>query len=267
MVKERQDFSPKLADVEKAADKILQDSSVSLRLKEDDFEDVFDSEEIQRDRQTVANIKEGFRKQLEHFAPDEIKRAERGKMISEALEVVIHTQAESSNWFGENALTTRTTEYDDLVNGVDIVVEFDIGSELEPQIIALAIDASMLPKFSSVKKKIDNNIKKVVDNTKPMKVKYFESQIDGQKKKLNMIVPAVIGLEGNNANELILLLKQLLAIKETIKQGQESKSLTSRKGEVQKQLEKHPAQIIFLKELIVQLEMYLKLFGDKQDER
>jgi len=61
------------------------------------------------------------------LGPREAKKFELGKDRSEALEEIINSQIESSNWFGENAMSQQLSRYDDIFNGCDVVVEFDQG--------------------------------------------------------------------------------------------------------------------------------------------
>ena len=172
-----------------------------------------------------------------------------GKKRSESLEIIIGDQIELNNWFGPDALFNRTTEYDDFFNGVDAVAEFK--NKEKPQRLALAIDATMKADLTGVKKKIDRNISKLLNNN--LEVKYFESKIDDYKGKLKNVIPVVLGVEGEDADELVHKFAELIHLKKKLYKNDSDEKLISEK---KNQLAQHPVQIIFLKEIKLQLDMY-----------
>lgn len=165
---------------------------------------------------------------------------------AEALEVIIGEQSELAEWFGSNVYAIRTTKFDDYFNGVDMVLEFDLEGEEGIERVSLAIDASSAD-FDVVNKKITRNINKILgDGEKAPEVKYFKSEADPNfKGKLENIIPVVIGIEGKNVDELA--------------EKYSSKSSN-------KEMAAHPAQRVFLEEIKVQLEFYLKLLEINCDQ-
>jgi len=129
--------------------------------------------------------------------------------------------------------------------------------------VVLAIDASMRPDFFSLKRKMDRNISKITGN-KSTEIKYFESQIDETKGTLDMIVPVVVGIEGANADALIKDISQLINLKKITEKNEDIKLKIKNKL---KEIENHPSQIVFLQEIICQLEKYQQLFEEKDDEK
>lgn len=229
------------------------------RINPDQFKGVYPAEEIRRDQEVVKGLNDHFEAPLENLGSEDRERIKRIKETSSAVETIVADGSESYDWMGENATAVVTSTYDDWVNGIDGVVEFSQNNrDEEPQRIALAIDASMNPDFGSVHKKVTRNIQKMTGDDKPPRVKYFESQITGKKGPLEMIVPVVVGVEGAHARELIVLFSDILFLRKkpnkTAKDSEQLKILN-------KKMETHPAQIIFLEEIKEQLQTYLELSG------
>jgi hypothetical protein len=185
---------------------------------------------------------------------EEVKRKIReGKERSEALEIFIVDGGEEFQYFGEKAYLSRTAKIDDFKNGVDAVVTFDLPDK-NPYCIALAIDASMKPTFESVEKKLNRNLTKVIgDSRKGLEVKYYESPITKKKERLGLIVPVVVGLEGDNSNKILAIFADIIRLR--MKEGQTAEENQRLQNTIEK-IKNHPAQIIFLQEIKKQLEMY-----------
>lgn len=227
----------------------------------EDFLGIFSKEEIQTDNQSLRILKERLAAQLDHLPSEDRKRVEEGKRRSDALEVIAGDQVELNDWFGPNAVVTRTTEFDDFMHGVDAVVEFNLGDEEHPERIALGVDASMRADAQTVEKKISRNIRRVSGEDDPAMVKYFRSQIQGPDGKvfegsLETVVPVVIGIDGENCDQLMGTFAQLIRLRRNKERTETVKSLTREKMQ---EMQKHPAQKVFLEEMKIQLEMYTGL--------
>lgn len=218
----------------------------------DESKSGFSQLDVKRDIETTEKMEERFKKDWDHLPENDIQRIKEGKKRSEALEVIIIDKGEEMNWFGERAHLSRTSRFDDIFNGIDGVLEFDI-QESNPYGIALEIDASMKPDQETMKKKITRNTDKVLGKGKAIEVKYFQSKISGEKKKLTFVIPVVTGVEGDNANKLIELFADIERLKKPGKDEELQKKIDEAKN--------NPAQLIFLKEIKMQLEMYSKLLG------
>lgn len=244
---------------------LVLNSASQERPNERDFTDLYSQGVIDRDLEVVHILERKFHDNLEHLNPAEIKRVEEGKKRSEALEVIMVEGGELHNWFGERGFLSRTGKYDDY-NGIDGVLEIVQGDEesgeLEPHNIALAIDASMRPDFSSIERKILRNIERVTGPKKPQ-VKYFQSAVNGVKKKLTMVLPVVVGVEGKHAEELTDLFGEVIRLRGTKDRNENAKKILKEKLE---RIANHPAQIIFLQEIIDQLNAYAALFGARADK-
>lgn len=243
---------------------LLIESKKNERLNEKDFKDIFTEQEIENDLKIVNVLENQFEKDILHLNQEEIIRIENSKKRSEALEIIITSEGEPNNWFGENAYLTRTTKYDDFINGFDGILEIDSRGTMIDKIqrAALAIDASMKAETYSIDKKIKSNIQKIITKEKPLGIKYFKSAIDNRKGKLKTIIPVVVGINGEKADELTDFCAQLIKLKSNKEKTDNEKNLFK---EIQKKIEKHSAQFIFLEEIKFQLNMYIRLLENKND--
>lgn len=202
----------------------------------------------------VADIMEKeFAKKYAGESEESIRKIKEGKERSEALEIFIVDGGEEFQYFGEKAYLSRTAKIDDFKNGVDAVVTFDLPDK-NPYCIALAIDASMKPTFESVEKKLNRNLDKVLgDSRKGLEVKYYESPITKKREWLGLVVPVVVGLEGDNSNKILAIFADIIRLR--IKEGRTAEENQHLQNTIE-EIKNHPAQIIFLQEIKKQLEMY-----------
>lgn len=235
-------------------DRIDQSEQAKLIIKEgeknrsriDDFESIYDSETIEADKNLVRRYEKKFSDDVLLLSDEDTAEINYSNQQAEALEVVLTEQSEMAEWFGSAVFAIRTTKYDDYFNGIDMVLEFDMGDSENIERIALAIDASNA-KFDIVRKKMDKNIAKVTGKSdKAPEVKYFKSEINPEfKGSIKNVIPVVVGMQGKNVDSLL-------------------DSYTSKNSN--KEMERHPAQRIFLEEIRSQLEMYLKISEDNSEK-
>lgn len=260
-----QEFSP---DERRSMVHLILKSEKEPRPKQEDFAGVFSQEEITRDQKDLKRIQSIITNRLEHLPSEDRRRIEEGKQRSDALEVIVGDQVELNDWFGPSVVVTRTTEFDDFIHGVDAVVEFNLGDDEHPERIALGIDASMRADAPTVDGKIKRNINRVIGGEEPTMVKYFRSQIQGPDGKvfegpLETVVPVVIGIDGENCDKLMGIFAQIIKLRRNRERTEEIKSLTREKMQ---EMQKHPAQRVFLEEMRIQLEMYAELLERKQPD-
>ena len=220
-------------------------SASQVRPDENDFGELYNETIISRDLEVVKILEGKFDENIDHLTPSEIKRVKEGRKRSEALEVIIVEGAELHNWFGPNVFASRTGKYDDY-SGIDEVLEIVQEEGEQAHSVALAIDASMRPDFSSIQRKIKRNVEKVLGPKKP-RVKYFQSAVDGSKKSLTMVLPVVVGVEGKNAEELINLFGEVIQLREIKDKTEQIKKKLKERLEI---IANHPAQVVFLQEII-----------------
>lgn len=133
-------------------------------IKPENFTDLYSPDVISRDLAYVESMERKFDR-------GDNDREKQSKMFADILEAIIFEHGEQSNWFGEQATTIKTSRYDDIYNGVDMITEFDEGQNRSSH-AAFAIDATYShdkagEKFGRIKKKIDSG--------KLAKVRYFIS--------------------------------------------------------------------------------------------
>ena len=110
-------------------------------------------------------------------------RSRRGK-IAEAL---IFNCIEMNNWFGENCATVAASEYDDLCQGTDVVLEFDRGDK----IVRLAVDVTIKQDPSDKKHEVLEGI----ENGELTRLQYFVSELDETQGQVSRIPKIILQLD------------------------------------------------------------------------
>ena len=109
------------------------------------------------------------------MSPFEREVADLNEKRGQAFEVLLVDQVYNGEWFGPEAMPVQTSRYDDVLRGVDMIIEFDREDEIER--VALAVDASTTSEIDHMERKIKRNIRRVTEDFWPLEVKYLESQI------------------------------------------------------------------------------------------
>jgi hypothetical protein len=195
------------------------------QIDEKKFSGLYDPKEILKDSRYVEKRTADFQKDLAQgrVNPDSIKLG----TIFEAITIA------AREWFGENAQTIKTSKYDDIANGIDLIAE--LSREKEKVFvgeIGLAVDVTFNEEFEG---KIDR-IKKEIEEGKLSSVKYFESSQRKFKGQLSDIVRVVISASRDTVIDLAEVL--LVATKNP------------------KILFEHQFQFQALEEIIAQLKAY-----------
>ncbi len=253
--KEKREKEEKKLTEEESVEIILSSESKEDRVNLNDFVDVYDEKVIRSDLNELDFYKKRIEENERRGSDAEKRIREKNKQRGLAFEMLMCDQAEFGEWFGENAMISRTSEYDDVINGIDIVVEVD-GEKARR--IALAVDASITSNKEVVRKKITKNLKKINNKKTSSEVKYFQSKVLGEEKgKIKNLFPVVVGAERKNANKLFELFAKM----------KEERIDAERKEFLQKELANHPLHYNFLEEIKVQLETYIKIFDDEEKKK
>lgn len=194
------------------AEKLIEADAIDPR----DFIDLYGRENVDQDLRRIELLKG-------RFEEDETKKA------AEVLEAIIYEQCELSNWLGNNAETIKTSEFDDIENGVDLVVEFM--EQIQTSHLALGVDVTFGTK--NIEKKF-NKIKAQIQQDQLTTVKYFQS--NDFKGSLRNVPRVIIGVELDTVNQLAGLWLQ----------NQKQK------------LAEHPVRLLFLTQIQKQLEIFLE---------
>lgn len=201
------------------AESLFEEDSIKI----DDFAD-YGEENIKRDKEYVEDRKKKFAKELtpgkEYF-----------KKLATVFEAIVHDQSEQGEWLGHNATTIKTTDYDDIANGVDSIVEFR--EEHSASHLAMAIDATFNQDTGKKFDRIKNEIKKGELAT----IKYFHSEHLGIKGRKSNIPRVVVGTDIKTIKELSELWL-----------GKGKENILA--------LANHPIQLQILEEMLLQFETF-----------
>lgn len=220
-----------------------------LRINMDEFIKVdelgggYSREEIEHDKESVRKKKQRIEEQ--DTAPT--KRAQ-------ILEALLAEQIELSEWLGPDAMTIIPAEYDDLYHGVDLAAEFQRDNTI--QHLAMGVDVTASP--LSIEKKFAIIRDHLADGSLT-EMKYFTSERfpDFHGRYAN-IPSIVIGTDARTINELAELWLTVdksknppLGIDSIDREG-----LREQAREAQKKLAKHRVQVLILKQIQAQLEVF-----------
>ena len=202
----------------KKTEKVLKNA-----IKETDFVgEVYPKEEVDNDLKYVQ-------KEEDSFNEGTMDLEDKGMLeFSQIFEAIIYDQGELANWFGENGVTIKSARFDDIKNGVDLIVEFS--GEEETSHLALAVDVTF---SDNIQKKLDN-IKREIEHGKLTSIKYFQSDKLGFKGEKRDIPKTIVGADLKTLNKVMDLWV----------------------NEDEKKLAKHPIQFIILDEIMLQLEKF-----------
>jgi hypothetical protein len=230
------------------------------------FKDIYEPREINEDARKVDECKKRFAEELDgqksgnQETRHSAETAEYNKTLSEIMKAAIIEFGETSNWFGEDAYLNKTSEYDDLFNGVDMVLVFGEDSEAP---IALTIDVTSAADLSVLGQKMEKTKQRALSRRSDRRtVKYYESPIDGEKHKGIETVPVVVGFSKENVEKMISAINSLMTL-----ENAEAKSSANRAKikEIKQKLSEHPMQMNMLKEILVQLNSYIKEMGESKN--
>lgn len=207
---------------------ILQELRVSIEA----FRDLYGDTNVSEDLAYVRRMRHSME-------IDETERERESKEIADAFEVILHEQIGKNKWLGENAFSVKTSEYDDIRNGVDNVIEFLTGPSAVSH-LALGIDITF---GSHIAKKFER-IKNEIDKGSLTQVKYFVSPTQHFRGELRKIPRVVVGADIDSVNGLITLWLN------------EDNAL----------LERHPVQLKILDEMKMQLEVFREYAKQRNPE-
>ncbi len=177
-------------DADKAchkAEKVLSD-----RINESDFIDIHGGQEVAEDIDRVSRLEEEFKRK-------ETRESAENKKFAEILEAIISQHGELSEWFGSNATTICASKFDDFVNGVDMIVEFNQGEDSGVSHLALGMDVTFT---SDTTAKFDR-LRSQIESGGLTNMKYFSSERLGIVGKMDKIPEVIIGVDRRMVQELM----------------------------------------------------------------
>lgn len=164
-----------------------------ISIHPENFENLYGAETIQADRQYVARMKEKFKQEDDEAGPNGLTKGDIRK-IAEILEFQIIRGINQGLWL-PGCTATKTTEYDDIRHGVDLVLTYEKDLRIENMGIGVDVSFShnLQNKFQRIKDEIDS-----YDTTKDGQlgvVKYFHQRKTGFRGELSNLPRVVIALD------------------------------------------------------------------------
>lgn len=159
---------------------------------------------------------------------------EEQKKVSDLLEATLVDRCELDNWFGQNTSVRKTCAYDDVFNGIDMVLEQERVNA--STYIGLTVDVCF--SVQETRKKVDD-ILSGIERQELSRVDYYESpRMKGEIKNIPRIV---LGVERERALEIGEMWYRI----QTGKAPKDS-------------LVKSPVRTILIHEMLLQLEAFEK---------
>lgn len=177
---------------DRMVEKVLEKAkNEEFRILETDFIELYGDEEVHRNLEAVIGLKKEF---------DSISTSEdiEAKKLADVLEFIMNKQIELSDWLGEGVCTYKTAYYDDWVNGVDTLLEFNREDDMSAY-MGIAFDIT----YSEHLHKKLNRIKEEIKNGRMATVKYFKSESGDFMGRLSNIPRLVIGVDRKTIDELM----------------------------------------------------------------
>jgi hypothetical protein len=160
----------------------------------DEFADLYGEETVARDKAYVKKREADILKGAEQLEPEARKRWESVTKASTVFEAMAFEGIQSHRWLGPDAVALKTSRFDDIAHGVDLMAEIQRGQD-PAQHLALAIDVTFGERAQQQK---FENIRKEIESGKLGRIKYFRSDRNGFRGELSIIPKVVIGIEPQN---------------------------------------------------------------------
>lgn len=239
----------KLGEAEERLYGIIVPENKKRAINPDDFADLYDPGSIEADKGQVSELEAKFRSEEINDSTLLAKRR-RGELF----EAIVNNCIESANWLGQKTKIIIPSRFDDIINGVDSIAEFE--ERGGKRYFALAVDITKSEielgnKFASIKKSIDDG--------RLSRIKYFRS---GRfRGELSSVPRVVIGADNKTVAEINdLLLRLKLTHREIEQKRAEGKrplrAVVSGNGEARRKIEHHPLRFKILLEIRTQLESF-----------
>ncbi len=154
-----------------------------FRIRESNFEDLYGHGAVVADIALVSNLRDEIARRETSTEDRQIAR------VSAVLEGMMMDQIECADWLGPNMFTQFASEYDDYMNGIDIIVERE--NDQGNTVTGIAIDVTRGHK--SMEKKIQRIGQEVRQGTLS-RIKYFRSEKSPHRGEVNLVPRVVVGV-------------------------------------------------------------------------
>jgi hypothetical protein len=230
-----------LSDLEKSLLEIIVPDYEKSRLRMEDFSGFYDSGMMEKDAGELrAETRKHASKQAYEGEAGEIW-LKRGKIF----EAVVNSGAGVGNWFGRGQEVIITSDYDDAINYVDMVIEPE--KEADVSRFALGVDVTQSDR------NLEHKFEGIADSIKSgnlTEVKYFASK--NYRGHLLRIPRLIVGAEHQITDRAA---DELLAFK-TNESSQNDPEAQRKIAELKEKLENNPIQFILLLEILKQLQCF-----------
>ncbi|MFA6404965.1 MAG: hypothetical protein WCW03_03135 [Candidatus Paceibacterota bacterium] len=203
----------------------------------------FSNEEIDRDLEKVAHLKQLFEEKLRRMSPEELKAQENGKIT----EAIFTHSIINGDMFGEGTEVIIPSQYDDFVRKVDLIVaagpedpNIERPDNIRRNIFGLAFD--FCSKAEDASKKLGDTLRDSIVRGYSPSVKYGEFPDKGKTRNM-WIAKVIIGADGEAVADFA----------DTLVNAIKSNPNVSIKEIARDVLAKHPIKSIVLDEIMSQL--------------
>ena len=205
------DSRKRVDDISDAADRLLRNSEKvrqilnDLAFQPEEFADLYTEEGVRRDIAYVREMHQRFSATEHHSVSKDLTEGDI-KRLSERVEFEVIRGINAGHWF-EGIGAHKTSEFDDIKNGVDIVLENleDNGYAHLGLGIDVTFSQNVLSKFQRIKDEIDAYDG---EQNRLARVKYFSSNNTGIRGELNGLARAVVAID-------LPMLQDMTKIKDT----------------------------------------------------
>jgi hypothetical protein len=219
-------------DIKDSADALLKNAEKVRNILDEisfdprNFSDLYSEEAVARDLRYVADMERTFNSRASYEVVPGLTEGDI-KRLSERVEYEVIRGINAGQWF-EGVGAHKTSNFDDIANGVDVVLEMQEAGNYGH--LGMGVDITFSQnidkKFQRIKEEIDNFDG---DKHRLARVKYFDSANTGIRGELNSLARAVVAID-------LPMLKDMTGIKSTDSlHGHISKHVTLL--EIQRQLE------------------------------
>lgn len=177
---------PALERAHSYAAKVLQENEISMV----EFARQRGAQRIERHRAYVA-------KRTAQFEAEDTPQEKQDRKLAEVLEAILLEQTELADWLGSNTNTLKTSKYDDIANGVDLVFEYSDAERASHS--AAAIDATY--SVLGVSKKM-REVRTRIAHRNLAPIEYFKSEALKIQGSIDQVPKLILGMERERALEL-----------------------------------------------------------------
>lgn len=235
-----------LSEEERKVWLLLVEKHKASSIKPSDFSDLYDKKDIENDERYVSQ------REIEFRAQDNPALAEHRRR-GELLEALLDEGIRSAKWMGTETTSITPSRYDDIHNGIDLILE-SIKREGFSH-LALNIDMTSSPDVAG-QKILD--IKETIRNGELSSVKYFHSKRASIRGELGKIPKVIIGVDAKHLRDLCLARIEAHTFKGGLKHPANQADTTQKnlREKLSKSLEKivkNIARAIIMREIEIQL--------------